>query len=190
MTKRWKQSRNKRDGIRFLTLPMVVIDSPAYRAASHVARSLLIDTAKQYTGTNNGKLVCCRKYLRPLGWKSAGVITRARCELVELGLLCETRKGARPNRAGWFALTWQALDITTGLDIDPRQYITGAYMRVNGASLCPSDGLDKPPIIPSNGQGIAPASPPQGAIKLRFASSPGPSGGLYLAFPSKRRFRG
>lgn len=136
-----RQERDRRDGVGFLALPFVVIDSPAYRAAGHVARSLLLDIARQFTGKNNGRLSASVAALGPLGWKSHSTITRALHELLSLGLLIETRKGARPNKAAWYALAWRALDVTDGLDIDPKQYRTGGYVRYgNGAPLIPLGG--------------------------------------------------
>src|SRR4051794_40248270 len=84
---------------RFLALPHLVLDSPNYRELGHVARSLLVDVGRQYTGHNNGKLVVCAKYLAPLGWRSADVITRAKKHLLASELLIETRIGMFPNRA-------------------------------------------------------------------------------------------
>ena len=102
---KFKGNRDKRDGKTFVPLPMVMLESPGYRLASHPARALLIDIAMQYTGHNNGKLTACAKYLKPKGWRSSDTIVRARRELIDCGLLIETRKGARPNKAAWFALS-------------------------------------------------------------------------------------
>jgi len=98
-------------------LPHVVIDSPSYRELGHPARALLIDIARQYTGSNNGRLVACAKYLRPLGWRSNDTITRALVQLKGAQLLIETRLGMKPNRAAWFALGWYSLDNVSGMDI-------------------------------------------------------------------------
>ena len=118
--KSFRGSGEWRDGGRFVALPHVVIDSPSHRALNHAARSLLVDIARQYTGRNNGKLVACNKALKPLGWTSHQSVTRALQELIEAKLLTETRKGARPNRAAWFALGFIRLEVTDGLDIDPK----------------------------------------------------------------------
>lgn len=42
---RFKGSADKRDGKTFLLLPLVVLESPGYRLASHPARALLVDIA-------------------------------------------------------------------------------------------------------------------------------------------------
>lgn len=53
-----KKNRN-RDGSRFMALPHVVLDSPAYLALSFSARALLVDIGRQYSGGNNGRLLIC-----------------------------------------------------------------------------------------------------------------------------------
>ena len=145
MSKAFKQSKQKRDGDRHIALPHVVIDSPSYRALGYAARALLIDIARQYTGTNNGKLVACDNALKPQGWNSHQTITRAVRELVDAGLLIQTRMGMRPNRAAWFALGYYALDKVEGIDIDPKTYRTGQYKI---APLTPITGVESARIAP------------------------------------------
>jgi len=148
MAKSYKQSKAKRDGDRYLALPHVVIDSPSYRALGYPARALLIDIARQYTGSNNGRLVACAKYLKPLGWNSNDTVTRALAQLKESALLIETRMGMRPNRAAWFALGWYQLDAVPGMDIDPRTYRTGGYKI---AALIPRGGVESVPTATAGG---------------------------------------
>jgi hypothetical protein len=152
---------DKRERGAFLALPHLVLDSPNYRDLGHTARSLLIDIARQYNGNNNGRLVACAKYLRPLGWRSADVVNRAKKELIASDLLLETRMGWRPNRAAWYALTWFDLDIAAGLDINPERYRKGAYLR----SPIPSDGPTTRTIAPSRGLDGPIAAPPHGSTE-------------------------
>ena len=169
-----KAAKDKRDGSTFALLPLVVLESAGYRAAGHTARSLLVDMAMQYTGRNNGKLTACAKYLVPLGWRSNDVIVRARRDLIDCCLILETRKGARPNRAGWYALTWLDLDVTDGLDIDPKLYercFRRGYIRpdkptAQNALLKPRSGASQSPIAPADGAGMATVAPRDGAIRL------------------------
>ena len=83
---RFKGNRDKRDGSRFLSLPLVVLESDGYRRAGHPARALLVDIAMQYTGHNNGKLTACAKYLKAKGWRSNDTIVRARRDLLDCSL--------------------------------------------------------------------------------------------------------
>jgi hypothetical protein len=162
MAKSFKSSKAKRDGQGFVALPHVVLESPSYRALSHAARSLLIDIAKQYTGTNNGRLVACTKYLKPLGWKSHDTVARALADLKAAGFLIETRMGMRPNRAAWFALGWYALDDSKGMDIDPKTYRTGQY---KNAPLIPSGGIERTRIAPPQGVRALTVAPSHGAMQ-------------------------
>ena len=149
MAKAFKRSKEKRDGDRYIALPHVVIDSPSYRQLGYAARALLIDIARQYTGSNNGRLVACTKYLKPMGWTSNDTITRAVGELKNAGLLIETRMGMRPNRAAWFALGWYTLDASDGMDIDAKHYRTGQYKI---AALIPTIGVSHAWIAPIAGK--------------------------------------
>lgn len=126
---RIKRRKVDRDGGQYIALPWVVMDSPAYLGLSHPARALLLELARQYKGNNNGRLVLCEKYLVPRGWKSADVINRAKRLLLNSGLIQETRKGQRPNKAAWFALTWQGMDWTPEMDIPRNGFERRAYLQ-------------------------------------------------------------
>jgi hypothetical protein len=209
---KFKGNANKRDGSRFLLLPWVVLDSPGYRAASHTARSLLIDIFRQYTGHNNGKLVACAKHLRPLGWKSNNTVLAAVRQLIDCGLLVEVRKGGFPNTAAWFAVTWADLDVFDGVDINPKRFARGAYLspqaatsgkartakataarralsaarRAHGenAPPVPSNGATAAPVAPAHGGRGAKPAPSGGAVVLPLKPCPAPPDGDYLETPS------
>lgn len=124
-----KRKQRDCDGIKFTRLPHVVQDSPAFIALGFASRALLLDIARQYSGMNNGKLVICDKALKPRGWNSKDTIYRARSELLEAGFLIETRKGQKPNKASWYALTWLSLDWTPDMDIKREGFTRGAYLK-------------------------------------------------------------
>jgi len=127
-----KRSKGQgRDGTRFVALPNILLDSAAYLTLSFSSRALLIDLARQYTGTNNGRLTVCDKVLRPRGWTSKTTIHKAKSELLTAGFLCETRKGHKPNKASWFALTWQALDWSPEMDVQRAGFVRSAYLKTN-----------------------------------------------------------
>lgn len=214
MVAKFKKNRDKRDGKLFVLLPRVVLESPGYRLASHPARTMLIDIAMQYTGHNNGKLTACAKYLKPMGWKSNNTVLRAVHELLSCELLIETRKGARPNKAAWFALSWLDLDQGQGLDIDTKLYRRGGYMTPDqsatisnstrttkatearkaaalekrtakqNASLTPSHGAEKALIAPLDGVRASIHAPLDGSIRGAFDPLPTPLDGAYLETPS------
>lgn len=111
-----KRNSQSRDPGGFVALPWVVIDSPAYQGLSPYGKALLIDIARQYNQSNNGALRCGKAYMQPRGWNSMDTLTKAKRELLDAGLIYETVKGARPNKASWYAVTWHALDKLDGLD--------------------------------------------------------------------------
>lgn len=158
-----KDRRNKE---RFLGIPHWVMYHPAFRAASHRARALLLDVALQYNGRNNGKLVVCDKAMKPLGWKSKDGLQKARQELLGLGLLIETRRGARPSKAAWYALGWLPLGVTDGLDINPRSYVPLGAQKI--ASLTPHGGVAPAKTGPPHGVRDAPSTPPHGPVEGVF----------------------
>lgn len=174
----------KRSSERFTAIPHWVMQSAAYRGCPHPARSLLLDIAMQYSGRNNGSLVACDKYLKPLGWLSSDVIARAKDNLLKSGLLIETRKGQRPNKAAWYALGWRPLDVMHGLDIDPRAYRTVSQREIN--SITPPHGVKRRGIAPSAGVDGSPPTPSRGAMRGVLGGAPTPPHGEYLdiAIPS------
>lgn len=167
----------------FVALPWSVLDSQAYIRLSHPAKSLLLELARQYVRDNNGKLLASLKRLRQRGWTSADVLTRAKRELIEAGLVFETCKGHRPNRASWYALTWFSLDLHDGFDPGAaRAFERGAYLK--NAQLIPSRGIEKVGIAPGDGIERSGVAPSHGAMKAVSDGSPIPSDGNHLDKPS------
>lgn len=151
--KSFKKNGSKRDSGGFTAITHDVIDSTAYRQLGFASRALLVDLARQYTGTNNGRIVACNKYLNPLGWNSHATVTKALRELQESGLLVQTRLGMRPNRAAWFALAWYQLDPSQGIEMTNKEYldVKADWKRKNMiAPLIPKTGVGKPRIAPVN----------------------------------------
>jgi len=125
---RYKGNRDKCDSGGFLKLPLSVINGHAYLKASPHARMLLLDLAAQYRGENNGDLSAAWSQMQQRGWRSKETLFKAKTELMDLGLIVETRMGARPNRASLYALTWLALDHCDGkLEVLPKDFPRGAY---------------------------------------------------------------
>jgi hypothetical protein len=130
MRKKQNYSKTSRDAGGFVALPWQVIDSPAYQGLTPHGKALLIDIARQYTGSNNGALRCGRAYMQPRGWNSMDMLTKAKRELLDAGLIFETVKGCRPNKASWYAATWQTLDKLDGFDAGTTAaFERGAYRK-------------------------------------------------------------
>lgn len=176
-----------RDAGGFVALPWSVLDSDAYRALSHPAKSLLIEFARQFVRDNNGRLLASAKYLKNRGWKSADVIHRAKQELIESGLIYETVKGHRPNKASWYAITWQSLDKDNRYDAGAWEGWRHARSSYRNAPLIPSSGTKGHPIEPSHGIVMVGIKPSDGTMKLDKTYPPIPLDGNHLEIPSKSR---
>lgn len=133
-----------------MALPWVVMDSPAYQGLSLSARNLLLELARQYVGDNNGRLLLSLKYLRTRGVNSRDVITRGKAELIKAGLIHETVKGHRPNKASWYALTFYPLDRLPGYDPGAAETFVRSAYRKNEV-LRPNHSLERPAIGPVSG---------------------------------------
>lgn len=178
-----------RDPGGFMALPWSVFDSAAYLGLSHIAKALLMEVARQYHRDDNGRMLLSGAHLAKRGWFSAGVIQKAKAELIAAGLIFETVKGCRPNKASWYAVTWRMLDKHPGYDAGTvRLFERGAYLKVrakekrrlpdalarakmkkNGAVLIPLHGVEKALIAPPNGIESTALAPPHGAIRPTFA---------------------
>lgn len=186
-----KGASSGRDAGGFIALPWSVIDSPAYAALSHPARSLLLQIARQFVLNNNGHLRASSAYLAPRGWKSADVITRAKRELLAAGFIFETFKGHRPNKASRYAITWQRLDKLTGYDEGAeRAFERSAYLRnvplAKNPILRPAGGVARPANAPRPGAGGVLHAPSCGANVRIFEQPSTPPHGNHLDTPSLR----
>jgi len=183
-----KRAATGRDAGGFVALPWSVLDCPAYARLSHPARALLLEFARQFVRDNNGRLLASAAYLSRRGWKSADVITRAKRELLSAGFIHETVKGQRPNKASWYAVTWQALDRLNGYDSGAAAcFERGAYrlsVSPKNATLRPQAGVDGTLIAPCHGVGGACLAPSGGAVIPVSVACPTPSHGNHLEMPS------
>lgn len=174
---------------RFTALPHAVIHSVQYRGLGYSARCLLFDLAAQYNQSNNGKLVCCNKYLQPLGWTSNDTIYRALSQLKASGLLIQTRQGMMPpmSRAAWFAIGWFGLDVTDGLDIEPKQYqrcqLTPFKPLIKINALTPINGAKRQVTAPNIGLVGQSLAPINGAVEAINYTSPTPINGEFIDLP-------
>jgi hypothetical protein len=183
-----KKGDSGRDGGGFVALPWSVLDCPAYGRLSHPARSLLMEIARQFVRDNNGRLLASAAHLSKRGWKSADVITRAKRELLAAGFIHQTVQGHRPNKACWYAITWQTLDRLQGYDHGAAEsFERGAYRKsepLKITSLRPSHGIERSSIAPSHGVGKVLSTPSHGAISPSFHTLSTPSHGNHLEMPS------
>lgn len=197
-------SRKKRDTGRdpggFVALPWRVLDSAAYMGLSPTAKALLLEVARQFTGDDNGRMLLSRVYMATRGWYSAGAIHQAKAELLAAQLVFETAKGARPNKAGWYAVTWRKLDKIPGFDLGAAAaFEQGAYLKVaakekrpppkcknpkRNASLDPAHGTESAAIGPAHGTEGTATVPAHGPMEAVFEPVSVPPAGHPLEKPS------
>lgn len=183
-----RKGQSGRDPGGFIALPWSVLDCPAYASLSMHARALLLEVARQYVRDNNGRLLLSRAHMEKRGWRSSDMLTKAKRELLNGGFIFETFKGHRPNKASWYAVTWQVLDRHP--DYDPGAVETferGAYRRnvpVKNATLGPRHGTEVIAVGPAHGTGKRLSVPPHGPIKRATAPLSVPPRGHHLERPS------
>lgn len=183
-----KGSGSGRDSGGFVALPWAVLDSPAYARLSMHARGLLLEVSRQFVRDNNGRLLLSRAYMATRGWKSADMLDKAKRELLEGGFIFQTVQGHRPNKASWYAITWQTLDRLPGYDPGAVEtFERGAYRKggpLKNESLSPRHGTARHTIGPHHGTRTARHVPPHGSINAPIQSAPVPPRGHHLEQPS------
>lgn len=123
-------------------IPWTAIDSNSFKGASDKAKALLFAMMRQHSGNNNGRLHLAKKWLYNQGWTCHENNSKARNELIERGLIVQTKWGGLNMGPDLFALTWYDITNYVGLDITAKGYSKGAYMLCN---LAPTPRR-KPPV--------------------------------------------
>jgi len=185
----------------YAALPHAILDSDAYKGASHTAKSLLIEAIRQHNGMNNGHLQLTTGWLRKRGWTSSDVIHRAKQELAERDLLLKTRHGGLNMGPDRWALNWLPISNPIGLDVrqinrewrffnEPEKQKKRSGPRSNadpsaGTELSSSvpPSRSKPNIlladtVPLNGNDVSNQVPRSGRENKRIVGKPGKSGRL------------
>ncbi|MES2367273.1 MAG: hypothetical protein V4563_15455 [Pseudomonadota bacterium] len=167
----------------FGALPHNMQDSVAFTGASYPAKSLLLELVRQLNGRNNGHLQLSTQWLATRGWKSRDVILRARRQLVERGLIVQTKQGGLNGGASQYAVTWLAISNFVGLDITAMDYHPGAYSFMDklplpkNAKPVPFPGHVKPLTVPSPGTANALTVPSAGTARALLTPSTVPAHG-------------
>jgi Homeodomain-like domain len=113
-----RTGRSRTDG-RFTSIPEIVLASPSYVHTSPVARAALIEIARLFNGSNNGRLgLSVRQAADRLGC-SKDTANRAIRELQEHGFIEPAVKGyfctkSAPRATEW-RLTWKRCDRSNAL---------------------------------------------------------------------------
>ncbi|MDP3521405.1 MAG: hypothetical protein Q8S02_12370 [Hydrogenophaga sp.] len=183
-----RKGNSGRDEGGFIALPWAVVDSPAYQRLSMHARALLLEVARQYVRDNNGRLLLSRPYMEARGWKSRDMLNKAKSELLAGGFIHQTVQGHRPNKASWYAVTWQTLDRLPGYDAGAVEtFVRSAYRKITplkNAVLGPSHGPLGASIGPPHGPEAPRSGPPHGPMERVLGAFLGPPHGHHLEKPS------
>jgi hypothetical protein len=124
----------RRENGTFFAIPTAVLDSPAFCGLTFKARALLLDLGAQFRGYNNGDLSASWSQMQARGWKSKQTLQRARAELLNAGLIEQTRQGGL-HCPSLFAITWRGIDECGGkLDVMPNPVPSGRWRTMNGAN--------------------------------------------------------
>jgi hypothetical protein len=148
----------------YATIPWVVIDSASFKGASNKAKALLFALMRQHNGGNNGHLHLAKQWLYNQGWTCPENNSKARNELIDRGLVVQTKWGGLNMGPDLFALTWHDISNYVGLDITSKGYAKGAYHLCN----LPPTARRKPPAkkstLPDNRTSAVPVTVPVESI--------------------------
>lgn len=131
MARRSKQLRPELISGGYGAIPWIVMDSMSFKGASDKAKALLFALMRQHSGNNNGHLHLAKKWLYNQGWTCDENNRKARKELIERGLVIQTKWGGLNMGADLFALTWYDISNYVGLDINAKCYAKGLYQLCN-----------------------------------------------------------
>jgi hypothetical protein len=172
----------------YSALPHNLLDSVAFKCASHTARSLLYELLRQHNGRNNGHLQLSSTWLKKRGWTSNDVVHRAKLELIERSLIIQTRQGGLNAGANLYAVTWLSISNFVGLDIQSKDYHPGNWRFMDASPVIGKHKLSsvsRCSTAPSNGMADQVAAPSHGTKTALSDHSTAPSNGNneYIPLP-------
>lgn len=124
MTAKRSRAKGRKESGPFTGIPWVVLDHPDVAGLSGNAFKLLLYLARQFRGRNNGDLSASYSVLKDAGaFNSRDTIQRAKRELIDKGIIVQTREGRFTNPGGicaLYALSWIPIHECGGkLDVEP-----------------------------------------------------------------------
>lgn len=172
-------------------IPHAMLDSLAFTGASDRAKAFLFALIRQHNGVNNGRLQLTGDWLSKHGFPSAGMNIKSRNELIERGLIIQTRMGGLNSGCNWFALTWLPITSFIGMDISASTYHQGAW---GDCTLPPTARRPQPKkrakpsdhrscTLPTIGAGDLLPPPTTGAVKALSTTPPPPTTGNNVSIP-------
>lgn len=131
----------------YTPLPHAVLDSVAFMGATATAKGLLFELLRQHNGSNNGRFQLTGQWLAKRGWRSPEVVLRARRQLIERGLIVQTRQGGLNHGASQFGVTWLPITNYIGLEITARDYHPGAWRLMDTAPTLKNASPDTAHVV-------------------------------------------
>lgn len=156
MAKSYAKAKGRRASGAFVALPVDVMNSSAYLSlSSHAAKLFLsmlrmIRIGKRGGPCNNGDLsIPFEEMRKTYGFKSKDTLNKAKNELLDKGLIGETRTGGFPARCSLYGVTFFSCDECDGkLDIQPRHFPYGAWQQWKPGSAPVSGTRLNTPAVP------------------------------------------
>lgn len=113
----------------FLPVPTDVLKSPNFLNLSTKAKALILDLGARFTGYNNGDLAAPWSWMQERGWRSKDTLHRAIKELLQAGMIEQTRQGGL-HGPSLYAFTWRPIDECKGRpEITPTRIASGKWRR-------------------------------------------------------------
>ena len=118
MANSYSKAKGRAENGRFVALPHHCLGHENFIRMSHKAKTLFLNVALQYNGSNNGDLCIAFSLMKKQGWKSKQTLYLAMDELQHYGWVVQTRTGGMNNTPHLYAMTFHAIDECKGkLDI-------------------------------------------------------------------------
>lgn len=122
-----EKQRGRKESGTFLRIPTEVLASSNFCALTAKGKALLLDIGVRYNGFNNGDLAAPWSWMNERGWRSKDTLHRALKELLQAGMIEQTRQGGL-HGPSLYAFTWHPINECKGkLDMAPTRVASGKW---------------------------------------------------------------
>lgn len=102
----WGNSKTKSGKFLYASVEHRVLDSPAFADLGFASRTVLLLMARQYNGSNNGKLQATFSWMKRYGIGSEHTLQKSIAELISHGFVYRSRSHGANKAWARYALTW------------------------------------------------------------------------------------
>ncbi|MGK0489014.1 MAG: hypothetical protein ACJAXB_002205 [Candidatus Endobugula sp.] len=128
MPNSYAKAKGRNEKGRFVALPHHCLNHENYIRMNDKAKTLIVNVALQYNGSNNGDLCIAFSMMKKQGWKSKQTLYLAINELLHYGWLVRTRIGGLNKMPNLYAITFHSIDECKGkLDIKATKTPLGTW---------------------------------------------------------------